>query len=88
MPLVDVETSNWFTATHPRSPFVTGLVASIQGADGSRTMLSDWSGVLELTEQRPGDTAARPVDRDAIPGLLAERFGLDDFGLDAGGRVV
>jgi N-hydroxyarylamine O-acetyltransferase len=88
VPLVDVETSNWFTSTHPRSPFVTGLVASIQSADGSRTMLSDWSGALELTEHRPHNTAVTPVDRDAIPGLLAERFGLEGFGLDAGGRVV
>jgi len=88
VPLVDIETSNWFTSTHPRSPFVTGVVASIQRPDGSRTMLSDWSGALELTEYRPGEIAATAVDPGEIPGLLAERFGLEGFGLDARGRVI
>src|SRR6202012_4610144 len=28
VPDVDLETSNWFTSTHPRSPFVTGLIVA------------------------------------------------------------
>jgi N-hydroxyarylamine O-acetyltransferase len=36
VPLVDVETSNWFTSTHPRSPFVTGLIVAVQRPDGAR----------------------------------------------------
>jgi N-hydroxyarylamine O-acetyltransferase len=42
VPMVDIETSNWFTSTHPSSPFVSGLIATTQSADGTRTMLSDW----------------------------------------------
>ena len=30
VPLIDVVTSNWYTCTHPRSPFVTGLIVSAQ----------------------------------------------------------
>lgn len=88
VPLVDIETSNWFTGTHPRSPFVTGLVASIQDQDGGRTMLSDWS-ELALTVHRPGaEPIITPVERDEIPGLLDEHFGLPGFALDDEGRVV
>ncbi|HEY5429656.1 MAG TPA: arylamine N-acetyltransferase [Solirubrobacteraceae bacterium] len=89
VPNVDVETSNWFTSTHPRSPFVTGLIVSIQSRDGSRAMLSDWTG-LKLTEERAGgsectETAVVP---EQIPALLEDRFGLPGFRLDGGGRVV
>jgi len=82
VPLVDVETSNWFTGTHPRSPFVSGLVASALGPDGTRTMLSDWSGELLLTSEAPLGSSAQTVARERIPSLLAE-----GFALDAEGRV-
>ena len=36
VPRIDVETSNWFTSTHPRSPFVTGLNATSHRPDGTR----------------------------------------------------
>jgi N-hydroxyarylamine O-acetyltransferase len=85
-PMVDVEVSNWFTCTHPRSPFVTGLIVSGQGRDGTRTSLSDWGG-LQLAEQTPAGTTATPVLRSEIPGLLGERFGLHGFALTAGGRL-
>ena len=52
-PLVDIETSNWFTATSPRSPFVTGLVAATQRPDGTRVSLSDW-GELSMTVLHAG----------------------------------
>ena len=42
VPFVDVETSNWFTSTHPRSPFVTGVIVSAHADDGSRSMLRTW----------------------------------------------
>ena len=52
VPLVDLETSNWFTCSHPASPFVTGLLIAAQTADGTRTTLSDW-GELALVTQTP-----------------------------------
>ena len=87
-PPVDLETSNWFTATHPHSPFVTGLIVSTQSGDGSRTTLSDWSG-LALTEETPkGGATVTAVEADAVPGLLATRFGLEGFAVGDDGRVI
>jgi N-hydroxyarylamine O-acetyltransferase len=76
VPLVDVETSNWWTATHPRSPFVTGLNVAAQRRDGTRISLSDWSGRLLLIEQTPGRRKVTPVAAEALPALLGEHFGL------------
>jgi N-hydroxyarylamine O-acetyltransferase len=87
VPLIDVETINWWTSTHPRSPFVSGLVVSRQGADGARTSLSDW-GELALTERTPSDVRVTPIARDAVPELLATRFELEGFMLDAAGRLA
>jgi len=87
VPRVDIETSNWFTCTHPRSPFVTGLIISSQDPDGTRHSLSDWSG-LALTKQTPGNLDTIEVAREEIPRLLETRFELPGFGLNAEGRVV
>ncbi len=88
VPLVDIETSNWFTGTHPRSPFVTGLVASIQGQDGTRTLLSDWSGLALVTHSPGSDPVTTPVEREEIPELLDQQFGLSGFALSDEGRVI
>jgi N-hydroxyarylamine O-acetyltransferase len=86
VPMVDVETSNWFTCTYPRSPFVTGLIVA-QRADGSRVSLSDWSGTA-LTELTPTESKVTPVAREAIPELLQRVFGLPGFALAQDGKVV
>jgi N-hydroxyarylamine O-acetyltransferase len=87
VPQVDVETSNWFTATHPRSPFVTGLIAASHRQDGSRIWLSDWTG-LALREQTPTSETVTPIERGEVPRLLESHFGLAGFALDGDGRVV
>jgi N-hydroxyarylamine O-acetyltransferase len=87
VPFVDLETSNWFTSTYPRSPFVTGLIVSAHARDGSRMMLRDWDG-LALKEQTPSGTTVTPVALDAVPELLASRFGLPGYAVNAGGRLV
>jgi N-hydroxyarylamine O-acetyltransferase len=87
VPMVDLITSNWFTCTHPRSPFVTGLIVSAVRPDGTRLSLSDWD-ELALTEQTPGETTVTPVARDAVPRLLEQRFGLPGFTLDGDGRIA
>jgi N-hydroxyarylamine O-acetyltransferase len=87
VPFVDLETSNWFTGTHPRSPFVTGLIAASHRPDGTRISLSDWTG-LALVTQTPTRRQVSEVDRGSIPTLLEERFGLTGFSLDSSGRVV
>jgi N-hydroxyarylamine O-acetyltransferase len=87
VPPVDLETSNWFTSTHPRSPFVTSLLVSTQRQDGTRISLSDRS-ELALTEQTPAGSTVMPIERSDIPRLLAERFGLTGFALNGEGRIV
>lgn len=88
VPRIDVEMSNWWTCTHPRSPFVTGLVVGTQDADGGRASLLDWGGLC-LTEHPPhGAPVVTELPRERIPQVLAERFGLPGFTLDAAGRVA
>jgi N-hydroxyarylamine O-acetyltransferase len=87
VPLVDVELSNWFTCTHPRSRFVTGLIVSAQRADGTRESLSDWS-ELALIEETPAQRRVTPIERTALPELLAARFGLKGFRLRDDGHLV
>ena len=84
--MVDVELGNWFTSTHPRSPFVTGLIVSAQRRDGSRTSLSDWNG-LALTEQTPEETTVTPVEHASVGAMLDEQFGLMGFALASDGRL-
>lgn len=86
-PLIDVELSNWFTSTYPRSPFVTGLIVSLQRPDGTRVSLSDWS-ELSLIEETPERRSVTAVQRGEIPELLATRFGLPGFRLRRDGHLV
>jgi N-hydroxyarylamine O-acetyltransferase len=80
---VDVETINWWVCTYPRSPFVTGLIASTQRADGTRVTLSDWDG-LTVSERTPAAETVTPVRPEAVPELLREHFALDGFELRDG----
>ena len=79
VPFIDVETSNWFTCTHPRSPFVTGLIVSTQRPDGTRVSLSDWEG-LSFSEETPAGRSGRPVDPGEVGALIREHFGLEGLG--------
>jgi N-hydroxyarylamine O-acetyltransferase len=87
VPFIDVETSNWWTSTHPRSLFVTGLIVGVRDDDGTGTSLCDWS-ELSLSEQTPTGTRVTPLDREAIPELLATRFSLPGFALGADERLI
>jgi N-hydroxyarylamine O-acetyltransferase len=87
VPRIDVEVSNWFVCTHPRSPFVTGLMVTTHEASGRRLVLSDW-GELALVERTPQSTHSTPVARRDIPGLLSEHFGLPGFVVGEDERIV
>jgi N-hydroxyarylamine O-acetyltransferase len=87
VPMIDIEVANWFTSTHPRSPFVTGLIVSTQTRDGLRTSLSNWD-ELALTEQTPHDSVVTPLSPEEIPQLLESRFGLPGFALGIDGRII
>jgi N-hydroxyarylamine O-acetyltransferase len=84
---VDLETANWFTSTHPRSPFVTGLIVSTQADDGTRTFLSNWDD-LAITEQTPSGATVTPVEWESVPELLAAHFALPGYAVGADGRLV
>ncbi len=87
VPFIDVETSNWWTSTHPRSLFVTGLIVGVRSDDGTGTLLCDWS-ELSLSEETPAGARVIPLKREAIPELLATHFSLPGFSLDANERLV
>jgi N-hydroxyarylamine O-acetyltransferase len=86
VPPIDVETINWWVCTHPRSPFVTGLLVGLQGSDGVRSLLSDWEG-LTLGESSPTTSSFAPVQPHEVGELLASRFSLPGFELGPTGRL-
>lgn len=89
VPLIDIETSNWYTATHPRSPFVSaGISVAIYDHEATAVSLSDWSGSLILTELTPENRTVTPVAPEQAGALLGERFGLAGWTLEADGRLV
>ena len=78
VPPIDIEVNNWFTCTHPESRFVTRLLVTEHGQDGTRTTLSDFGGEMTLSVETPtGDRIPpTPVAREDVPALLEQRFGL------------
>ena len=87
VPPVDVQMSNWFTSTYPRSPFVTGLMICVHREDGVRVVLGGWDAPA-LSVQTPSGTTDTPVRRSDVPHLLATEFGLPGFTLGADGRLA
>jgi N-hydroxyarylamine O-acetyltransferase len=88
VPQIDIETSNWFASTHPRSIFTRSLVVASH-AGGCRTLLSDTGGALTLVSRTPAEQTVTVVDPASIPSLLAQRFGMPGWALDPStGRPV
>jgi N-hydroxyarylamine O-acetyltransferase len=66
--------ANWFTATHPNSPFVSHLIAARAGADGARYSL--FNGRLSV-RHTPDQVERRLLDGEAeYKGTLAGTFTL------------
>ncbi|HEY1651675.1 MAG TPA: arylamine N-acetyltransferase [Acidimicrobiales bacterium] len=84
---VDIEVNNWFTATHPDSDFVKGIIAGRRLADRCLSLFVFDEAVLV---ERPvgGASAADVVARTDVPGLLAERFGIAGVVLRADGDLA
>jgi len=85
---IDIEVSNWWTCTNPASPFVSGLIVSVSHDDGRREALSDFSGQPRTVASSADGTQTTDVQRELIPSLLAQRFGLPGFGLGPDGRII
>jgi N-hydroxyarylamine O-acetyltransferase len=89
VPLIDIETSNWYTATHPRSPFVSaGISAAMYDKDAVAVSLSDWSGSLILTELTQASREVTSVEPAQVGDLLSARFGLHGWSYDADRRLT
>jgi N-hydroxyarylamine O-acetyltransferase len=88
VPTVDLEVSNWFTSTHPKSPFVTGLSAGVRGID--RCLAVRVEGEATLFFDRPvGESSiVTEMPRAEIPELLERRFGLGGVVLADDGRLL
>lgn len=83
---IDVEVSNWYTATHPSSPFVTGIMVGLRSADRCLSLFDYEQPVLV---ERPvgGASDVRELARDEVPGVLADRFGIDRVTVTDDGRL-
>jgi N-hydroxyarylamine O-acetyltransferase len=86
-PFVDLEVSNWYTSTNPRSPFVTGMFVAANHPDGSRTLLTDREGLV-LVDETPSERRSTDLSWQDVPGLLATRFGLSGFELTDEDRIA
>lgn len=85
-PRIDIDVSNWWTSTNPRSPFVSGLIAAVNHDDGRREVICDWSGPLEVMTMAPDRIESSEQPRSVIPETL-EGFGLHGFALGEDGRI-
>jgi N-hydroxyarylamine O-acetyltransferase len=84
--LVDIDVANWYTATHPESPFVTGIIAGARRADCCHSLvISDKPVLIERTLE--GATAT-PVPPGEVPTLFRTRFGLDHVSLGPDGQFA
>ena len=86
VPVIDVEVSNWYTATHPTSSFVTGLLVGRRSPERCLSLFVFEQAVLV---ERPvgGASEVTEVPRTEVPRLLAERFGIGGATLGADGRL-
>jgi N-hydroxyarylamine O-acetyltransferase len=86
VPVIDVEVSNWYTATHPTSSFVTGLLVGRRSPERCLSLFVFEQAVLV---ERPAGGASQVVEvpRAEVPGLLAERFGIEGVTLGSDGRL-
>jgi N-hydroxyarylamine O-acetyltransferase len=69
----DFEVANWFTATHPDSPFVSNLIIARPGPEQTRHTLFNG----RVSVRRAGDRAERFMLDDAdFTAAIRDRFGL------------
>jgi N-hydroxyarylamine O-acetyltransferase len=72
---VDIEMSNWYVCTNPRSPFTTALYCSYQ-EPGRRWIISERPGPCILTTKTPESRTERELSNDEVSELFAKTFHL------------
>jgi N-hydroxyarylamine O-acetyltransferase len=85
VPTIDVEVSNWYTATHPTSSFVTGVFVGRRSPDRCRSLFVFEQAVL-VERAVGGASEVAEIARSEVPTVLAERFGIEGVTLGADGR--
>jgi len=87
VPRIDIVVHNWFTATHPGSPFVTGLFAGRRTPERCLSLFVSEEAVLV---ERPvgGASHSTTVASEAVPALLAERFEIPGVVVGRDGRLA
>ena len=85
-PHIDIEVNNWYTATYPESPFVTGVMAGVRTPERCLTLFVYEQAVLI---ERPvgGASNLTEVPLDDVPAVLDERLGIPNVAL-ADGRLT
>jgi N-hydroxyarylamine O-acetyltransferase len=83
---IDIEVNNWFTATHPESNFVTGVMLGRRQVDRCVSLFVYEEAVLV---ERPvgGASAISVLALDEVPALAASRFGIAGVSV-VDGRLV
>ncbi len=85
VPMIDVEVSNWYTATHPMSSFVTGVFVGRRSPERCLSLFVYEQAVL-VERAVGGASEVAEIARTEVPALLAERFGIEGVTLSADGR--
>jgi N-hydroxyarylamine O-acetyltransferase len=84
-PMVDVEVANWYTSTHPASPFVTGVFAGARRPDRCLSLfVNDTATLIQRTLE---GSAAEEIALDDVPQLFRARLGLDCVHIGPDGRL-
>ena len=83
---IDIEVHNWYTATHPESNFVTGVMTGFRSPD---RCLSVFVSGQAIVVERPvgGASSVTEVPLADVPELLAERLAIPGVALE-GDRLV
>ncbi len=84
---IDIEVNNWYTATHPESSFVTGIMAGLRLAE---RCLSLFVTDRPLFVERPvgGASTVSEVELADVPRLLADRFGITGVAIGPDARLM
>jgi N-hydroxyarylamine O-acetyltransferase len=86
VPRVDIEVNNWYTATHPDSGFVTGIMTGARRVD---RCVSLFAGEEAMLVERPvgGASTVTPVGIEEAPAMLADLLGINGVSVGPDGRL-
>jgi N-hydroxyarylamine O-acetyltransferase len=77
VPPIDVEVSNWYTATSPSSQFVNGVIVGRRSPDRCLSLFVFGQPAVLVERAVGAASEVNEVPLGAVPALLAQRFGID-----------